>query len=192
MRKIALTGNIASGKSAVQNFLQELGFKVLDTDVVGHFLLKDNSEVISTFADYDICENGEISRTKLAQVVFNDKNLLEKLNSILHPLIKNEILKFFKENSDEEKVFVAIPLLFEAKMENLFDEVVFVYANDKLRLQRLIQRNGFDEKYAQQRIDSQMPQEEKLKKVDIVINNEGALDDLKMQTIKLFRPEQRS
>ena len=89
MRKIALTGNIASGKSEVQKILVSLGYKVLDTDIVGHELLHSNTEIKNAFAEYDILENNEISREKLGKVVFNDENLLKKLKN----LSQNKLLK---------------------------------------------------------------------------------------------------
>ena len=178
MLKVALTGNIASGKSAVQKILSEYGYKVLDTDVVGHELLQTNDKIIHAFCDYDVFENGKISREKLGQLVFSDKSLLEKLNSIVHPLIKDRIVDFFEMNKQEEQVFVAIPLLFETGMDKLFDQIIFVYADDNLRLERLKLRNGFSNDYAKQRINSQMPQQMKLPACDIVINNNGTLEDL--------------
>lgn len=191
MRKIALTGNIASGKSEVQKILVSLGYKVLDTDIVGHELLHNNTEVKNAFAEYDIIENNEISREKLGKVVFSDEMLLKKLNSIIHPQIKNKIEDFFSANENEEKVFVAIPLLFETNMQDMFDEIIFVYADDDLRLKRLMTRNNFDKDYAQKRIDSQSSQNEKINKSHIIIHNNGSLEDLKEKTYNLFRPAQR-
>lgn len=192
MRKLALTGNIASGKSEVQKILVSLGYKVLDTDIVGHELLHNNTEVKNAFAEYDIIENNEISREKLGKVVFSDEMLLKKLNSIIHPQIKNKIEDFFSANENEEKVFVAIPLLFETNMQDMFDEIIFVYADDDLRLKRLMTRNNFDKDYAQKRIDSQSSQNEKINKSHIIIHNNGSLEDLKEKTYNMFRPVQKS
>ena len=192
MRKIALTGNIASGKSVVQKILEDFGFKVLDTDLIGHKLLENNEQVKTAFSGFDIMENGVISREKLGKIVFNDKKLLSQLNSILHPEIREYIVNYFNQNGDNEIIFVAIPLLFEASMQDLFDEIVFVYADDKLRLQRLMQRNNFDENYAKQRINSQMPQVDKIAKSDIIIKNEGSIEELKQIICDLFKPVQKS
>lgn len=186
MRKIALTGNIASGKTVVQKYLESKGYKVFDTDIAGHKILKECPEVKDFLKDYDVFENGEISREKLGKLVFNNKNLLKKLNSITHPKIQEEMLKFFAENKDEECIFAAVPLLFEAKMENLFDEIIFVYAKDDVRLHRLMERNGYPKNYALQRINAQLPQESKIDKCTYVINNTGSVENLQAQIDKLF------
>lgn len=176
--KIAIAGNIASGKSTVQKILEDAGFKVLDTDKCGHEALK-NPEVKKAFSYLDIFENGEISRHKLGKLVFNNPQIKQQLESLVHPIIKQDIQNFFEQNKTDKFLFVGIPLVFEAKMENLFDKIVFVFADDKTRLQRLVKRNNFTEEYALLRINSQLPQEKKLARCDYVIDNNGSVEELK-------------
>lgn len=180
MLRVAITGNIASGKSTVEKILTQKGFSVLDTDKVTHKLLNCD-EVFDAFKGFDVVENGQISRQKLGQIVFNNNDLLKKLEQILHPKIQTEIENFFKEHKSEKVVFVSIPQLFEANMENLFDKIILITADDNIRLQRLVDRNGFDKDYAQKRINAQIPQEEKIKKSDTIINNNGTLDEIEKQ-----------
>ena len=184
--KIAIAGNIASGKSTVQKLLEESGYKVLDTDKCGHQALK-LSQVKQALSKFDIFENNEISRPQLGQLVFNNPDIKIKLENIVHPIIKQDIIRFFEQNKDEKLIFVAIPLVFEAHMEDLFDKIVFVYTEDDLRIKRLIERNNYDEEYALLRIKSQISQEEKLKHCDFVINNSGSITELQLQVNDLLK-----
>lgn len=186
MIRIALVGNIASGKSTVQNFLISRGYSVLDTDDIAHKLLEDSLEVKNVFKDYDVFENGVISRVKLGQLIFSNKEMKTTLENILHPLIRKEIEKFFNLNQDKKSVFVAIPLLFEAVMEDLFDKVLFVYTDDEIRLERLMKRNNYTREYAQIRMNSQISQDEKINKADYIIYNNSTINELEAQLIKLL------
>ena len=150
MLKLAITGNIASGKSEVEKILVSLGYKVLDTDKVAHDLLylAENA-----FRGYDIYENGSISRKKMGKLVFSNPKLKEKLENILYPNIKIKINEFFEKNKNEKFVFVSIPQLFESGMQNLFDKIISIYCDDDIRLSRLVKRNNYSVEYAKLRIE---------------------------------------
>lgn len=187
MLKIAITGNIASGKTSVQRILAQKHYKVLDTDIVGHRLLDELPEIKTAFSKYDIFDkDGKINRTELGKLVFTNSNLKAKLEAIIHPAIKQEILKFFDYNADEKVVFVGIPLLFETNMRDIFDEAVLIYTNDKIRKKRLIERNSYTAEYAQCRMDSQMPQDDKKTLCEHIIDNSGSLDNLKSEVEKFL------
>ena len=100
MIKYAITGNIASGKSAVENILIKNGETVIDTDKISHALLEGNKEIIEAFKDFDILSDGKISREKLGKIVFSDKSLKKKLENILHPQIIEKINEFFYNTFD--------------------------------------------------------------------------------------------
>ena len=187
MIKFALCGNIASGKSTVQRFLEAQGYKVLDTDKVTHNLLTvKNDELFKAFEKFDVFKNREFSREKLGKLVFANNEIKKKLEEILHPQIRGKIEEFFEQNKNEKYLFVGIPLLFEANMADLFDKIIFIYADDDIRLKRLLHRNGYSLEYAKARLNSQMRQEEKVQKSDYVINNNGSIEELNYKLIKLF------
>ena len=174
MIRVAIVGNIACGKTEVEKILSKEGYPVLDTDVVCHRLLDENTEVFS---------EGKISREKLGKLVFNDEKLKLKLESILHPKVNEKIKEYFKNNEHYDIAFVSIPLLFETHMEKLFDKILFIYTDDSIRLGRLIKRNNYTKEYALLRMDSQSSQDEKIGKSDIVIYNNSTIEDLKTNVI---------
>lgn len=182
MIRYAITGNIASGKSRVERIIQEYGYKVLDSDKIGHSLL-NSAPVIELFEPYDVFDDGKISRAKLAKLVFDDNKLLKNLENIIHPMIKENIIEFFEKNNNEQRTFVSIPLLFETNMTDIFDKIILVYTNDELRLKRLISRNNYTLEYAKKRIECQQSQDEKISKSDIIIYNNGTEKELRQEVV---------
>ena len=186
MLKVAITGNIASGKSEVEKMLLNFGFKIADTDKINHFILMSDYsailEIKNAFKEDDILdEGGAISREKLGKVVFSSLEKKLKLEEILHKRIFQKVEEFFKENESKDIVFVSIPLLFETNQQEMFDKIIFVSANDEIRIERLIKRNGYSREYALDRLRSQGEEEEKIKKSDFVIYNNSDFISLKNQ-----------
>lgn len=184
MIKVAIAGNIACGKSEVEKILIALGYKVIDTDKVNHSILNSDesaiNEIKQVFSSDDILDNdGRISREKLGKVVFASEEKRKLLENILHIRIFNKVNDFFEENKNEKIVFVSIPLLFESKQEKTFDKIIFISADEKIRLERLMKRNNYSEEYAKVRIDSQEKEDEKIKKSDYIIYNNSDFDSLK-------------
>lgn len=187
MKRVAICGNIASGKSTVQKYISEKGFKVLDTDEVSHELLTvNNKDLYDAFRDYDVFNDGEFSRYKVGQLIFSDESARLKIASIMHPQIKEKMNEFYKKNIGEKLVFVGIPLLFESKMEDCFDKIIFVYTNDEIRLERLLKRNNYTLEHAKARINCQMPQDKKVSLSDFIIYNNTTTEDLNEQIDKVL------
>lgn len=175
--RIAISGTIGSGKSSIKNYLINKGFNVYDLDVINRELLKKNhkgyNELIKYFKDI-LDENHEINREALANVVFKDKNSLNKLNNIMHPLIKDELLKLF---NNHDLVICEVPLLFETDFYKLFDYYLIVIADEEIALNRLVNR-GLKIEDAKNRMANQMSQALKIQKASYVIDNSYDLDNL--------------
>ena len=183
MIKIGITGNIAAGKSQAERILEELGYKVIDCDKINNRLLIEDAQTISLikteFGSSVFDEAGCISKQKLAEIVFKSRDKKLRLEEIMYKPILREVNTFFDKNKNETMVFVSAALLFEAGWQNFFDKVIFVSAEENIRLERLMKRNGFSKLQAQQRINAQSSEADKIKKSDFVIYNNSNYENLK-------------
>ena len=170
--KIAITGTIGSGKTEAANYLRKLGYDVFDCDKVNYQILEDRAYEL-LFDKFSECfENKKLNKKTLANLIFKDKAKKEELESILHPIILDELL-----NRKDDPLFAEVPLLFEANWDKYFDENILIICDEDLAIQRLENR-GFTEFEAKNRILNQMPVQEKIKKATRIIYNNGSLDDL--------------
>ena len=180
---IGITGSIACGKSTVSDYLIAKGYTIIDADKLGHVALTSDDvkrKLAEKFGD-EILENNEISREKLGKLVFGNDDNLKILNSIIHPNIKELILKLQEEHKDEDLVFLDIALLYEANFVDLVEKVIVVYADEEVQLERLMTRNSLTKEEALKRIESQMSSQEKASLGDFVINNSYRKEDTFLQ-----------
>lgn len=191
---IGLTGGIATGKSTASAIIREFGYLVIDADEISRHILepgKIGSLLVAHEFPMVIDASGEIDRKSLGDIIFSDDKLRSKLDSLLHPLIAEEIVRRLKLHNDQEVVFIDIPLLFEVKgnMEEegvYFDEIWLVYANRNVQLGRLRKRNQLLETEAVKRVDSQMDIELKKDLSDVIIDNMGSKEHLEAQICRLL------
>jgi dephospho-CoA kinase len=188
LRKIAVTGGIACGKSTVCALFKKLGAFVVESDEIVHKLLANNKvlhQKIVKLLGPDVVVKNKISRSRIAKVVFNDPKKLQHLEKLIHPMVFDEIeLLCEKARASHFPLFVAeVPLLFETKSENLFDMVITVAASEKTCRERL-KKSSVDD--YQKRMERHLSIKEKKRRADIVIVNEGSLKDLKNIVNHLF------
>lgn len=183
---IAITGGIACGKSIAFDYFREQGFEVYSADTIAHDILdKKNIIKILTHEFGEILNiTGKIDRIKLGKFVFGNKKKIEKLNSILHPLVINEI-ELIKEKNKKKIILFEIPLLFEVNQEKKFDLIINIYCNKNVQIKRLIKRNNITKLEAEKRIDSQLPQEVKIKGSHINIENNTTLENFLFELYKI-------
>lgn len=185
---IGITGSIATGKSSVSNYIKSKGYVVIDSDELVHKLyLKDGilySKLISYFGE-SIKGIDQIDRNALRNIVFNDMNKLQALNSITHPIIFDE-LKRVIESLNVDLIFIDVPLLFEAGFEKLCDKVVVVYTNIDIEIKRLMKRDNINKDEAYLKISKQIGIEAKVKKADYVIDNSRDFNNTKKQIDELL------
>ena len=190
---IGITGSIACGKSTVSDYLIAKGYTIIDADKLGHVALTSNDvkrKLAEKFGD-DILENNEISREKLGKLVFGNDDNLKILNSIIHPKIKELILKLQEEHKDEDLVFLDIALLYEANFVDLVEKVAVVYVDEDVQLERLMTRNFLSKEEALKRIESQMSPQEKASLGDFVINNSYSKEDTFQQIDEILEKLKR-
>tara|TARA_B100000945_G_scaffold74648_2_gene57359 strand:+ start:2116 stop:2703 length:588 start_codon:yes stop_codon:yes gene_type:complete len=182
MIKIGLTGGIGTGKSLVSDILNKLGAHVISGDALGHEAYlpgtKGFDQVVGAFGEEIVGDDGFVDRKKLGPIVFSDPANLDLLNSIMHPLIYEMIKDRMKDVSGIPLVVVEAAVLIEAKWQDLFDEIWVVTSDQEIVISRLAERNNLSRNDAISRIQSQMPQDERITHAHVEIDNSGTILDL--------------
>lgn len=182
-KKIGITGGVGCGKSTVLKMLcDKVDSFVIEADKVGHIVMKNGlpayDQVINLFGKDIVDEIGEIDRKKLAERVFDNKDLLLKLNGIIHPAVRKYILEKIEENTDKEYIFVEAALLIEAGYKEFLDETWYIYASQDVRTKRLIESRGYSKEKVESIICNQLSEDDFRKSCDKIINNNGSIEEL--------------
>lgn len=187
---VGLTGGIASGKSTVSKMFKELGAEIIDADIKAKEISQREevvSEMKNIFGNKILNENGKIDRNKIKEIVFSDKEKLKMLNNLIHPKVMEEFKKI-KENTDKNDIIIFdIPLLFETGMDKMCDKIMLVFVDINTQIKRMIERDNITEELAVKIINSQMSLDEKLKKSEIHIENNGTLENLREKAENIYR-----
>lgn len=192
MKKVAITGGLSCGKTSVCRIFKELGAYVISADEIVHRLLSPNKDLgqqVIRLLGNDIIVDGKIDRTIIAQKVFNEKDLLQSLEKIIHPIVLSEIEKQYQQISDQGKtpLFIAeIPLLFEVESEKRFDITIAVWADSNVCKKRFTTATGYGSEEYEKRMANQMSAQEKARRADYVIKNSGNLKQMHQAVVDLF------
>ena len=188
--KIGLTGSIACGKSAVSQYLRELGYFVADADAISRSLTAPGGRALpllrEAFGD-GIFDGDVLNRRRLGDIVFGDADRRAQLSAILHPLILSTFqAELEAHDAPDALVFGDVPLLYECNMAQMFDRIMVVSAPRETQIARLLSRDGLSREDAERRIDAQMPLAQKCALADAVINTDGPMENTRAQVRALI------
>lgn len=178
MKVLGITGGVGSGKSAVLSYLaKQDGIVVYEADKIAQMEQEAGTKCFNAIVDYFgneiVTEDGQLNRRKLGEIVFQDESQLEKLNEIVHPLVREKIQELMEEHEAVGmKLFVLeAAILLESNYEELCDEVWYIYCQEKIRMERLKASRNYTEELFQNIISKQMPEGSFRKKCSVVIDN---------------------
>ena len=178
---IALTGSIATGKSSTVKLLEASGFHIIDADKIAQKIRDEQHQAIAEKFGETLVHEGKVDRKALGAIVFSDNTKRKELEALLHPLIYHEIERLSIEQDKLGKpYFIDIPLFFENKRYPIKKSLV-VYTTEEQQLERLMEREGYTKEEALNRIQAQIPVEEKRKLATYVIDNSGTLTQLEKE-----------
>ena len=193
MLTVGLTGSIAVGKTFVCELLRDAGIHVLDADVTSREVVAAGTRgldaVVTEFGIDVLTPAGEMDRKKVGEIVFRDEAKRRALNAIIHPLVFEAQDRWLRERSEEDPEGIAVvdaALMIESGGYKRFSKLIVVWCENDIQLQRLVSRDGFDEKAAKMRIASQMPQDEKKRFADYLVNTSNGIEDTRRQVEDLI------
>lgn len=185
-RIIGITGGIASGKSTVTEFLRQQGYQVIDADQLVHELQDPGGRLyqalLSTFGSTILQEDGRLDRPKLGAMIFGNPELLAQSSQLQNEIIREELARRRDLLAETEDIFfMDLPLLFELGYDNWFDQIWLVDVTEETQLSRLMARNDLSQEEAEKRIAAQLSLQEKRKRANVLIENNGSLEGTRQQ-----------
>lgn len=188
LKVIGVTGGVGSGKSAVLGLLREIcNCKILMADDIANFLKLPGQScyqpVVELLGETVLADDGTIDNRRMAALVFRDQTLLEQVNAIIHPAVKDYILQEMeteREKGEIDFLFLEAALLIEGGYRPILDELWYVYAGEETRIKRLMESRGYSEEKARGIIASQLSEEEYRAGCDWVLDNSGSIEQIKL------------
>jgi dephospho-CoA kinase len=193
MLRVGLTGGIGTGKSAVLVTLAELGAPVLDADPLAHSVMARGTPgaaaVRMRFGEQVLFPDGNVDRRKLGQIVFGDEHARRDLEAIIHPEVYRTIQRWMDAQAARGCVLAVaeIQLLFEIGKDGDFDRIVVVACEPETQVRRVMRRSKLPESEVRQRVDAQMPLDQKVQRASYVIWTDGTLDDTRSRTTAVWQ-----
>jgi len=192
MRRVALTGGIATGKSHVRARFEQLGVPTIDADTLARDVVAAGTPgfeaVVARFGPGILDESGAIDRRKLASIVFSDPGARRDLERIIHPSVRAAIDSWFESLGDIASRFAVadIPLLYETGRERDFETVVVTACDPRTQISRIVQRDSITDADARARVAAQLPIDEKVRRADYVITTDGSYEETNRQVREVF------
>lgn len=188
VKKIAITGTIASGKSTFCNIIRQMGYPVFDSDNYAKLVYHKNNpiynEIVKLFKEEILDENREINLKIVAKIIFENEYKRKELEKLVHPFVLNGINNMIEKSNDF--FFAEVPLLFESDFDKYFDEIILVTCDKEIALERCIKDRGYTKEEALSRLNSQIDAKYKIERADYVVYNNGTISDLKKSARELI------
>lgn len=185
---LGLTGSIGSGKSTVSDMLKKEGFEIFDADKIARELMESKEvklQIKKAFGNFIFDENDNLDRKALKNIVFNKRDKLKILNSIIHPRVIGYYKNIANLKSKEIKIF-DVPLLFETGIDKYCDKILVIDIDEDIQIERVMKRDTLDKELVKKIISSQSEREDRLSKADYIITNNSSLDELENNVKKLI------
>ena len=187
---IGLTGGIGSGKSVVGNFFTELGIDVIDADLISRNILDTNKKArklfVKSFGNEFIDKKGNVDREQLRTTIFDDKEKKMSLESIIHPLVREEIINFTEQSKSIYKI-VMVPLIYETQSSNFYEKIIVIDCDEQEQIERASKRDGKSKENILSIIKTQASRNERNSIADFIILNDSSIEDLRLKVIQIHQ-----